>query len=382
VLADAAALERLAAASAVRIDRFEATHFRNLSDGSIEFGPGLNFVVGSNGQGKTNLLEAVYFFRFGRSFRAQVETELILFGESFCRAEVACTFADGRGEEFAFAIERREGRVAKTIKVNGEVLSRRADLAGRFPVVLFGPHDLRVVSGEPEHRRRFFDMIGSMTDPGYLRTAAEYRRVVEQRNAALKGRAPRDEMAAWNEQLVATGAQLVLYRRKLVESIEREMAAQARDLESPFDFTMRYDSSLYDTEISDAAALSRAFHEKLAAVAHEEARRGVTLVGPHRDDVELVRDGHDLRRFGSQGQRRLFAVLLKLAELSYLEAELREPCVLLLDDVFSEFDDSIMAKLQRLLDGERQVFVTSPVPIASARGARVLLVESGRVTNA
>lgn len=366
----------------MRIDRFEATHFRNLSDGSIEFGPGLNLVVGSNGQGKTNLLEAVYFFRFGRSFRAQVETELIRFDASFCRAEVACTFADGRREEFAFVIERREGRAAKTIKVNGEVLARRADLAGRFPVVLFGPNDLRVVSGEPEHRRRFFDMIGSMTDPGYLRTASEYRRVVEQRNAALKGRAPRDEMAAWNEQLVATGAQLVLHRRQLVTSIEREMAAQARDLESPFVFTMRYDSSLYDTGIPDAAALARAFHEKLAAVAHEEARRGVTLVGPHRDDVELVMDGRDLRRFGSQGQRRLFAVLLKLAEMSYLEAELREPCALLLDDIFAEFDGAIMAKLQRLLDGERQVFVTSPVPIASVPGGRVLRVESGRVTTA
>lgn len=366
----------------MRIDRFEAAHFRNLSDGSIEFGPGLNLVVGSNGQGKTNLLEAIYFFRFGRSFRAQVETELIRFSESFCRAEVDCTFADGRREEFTFAIERRDGRAAKTIKVNGEVLARRVDLAGRFPVVLFGPHDLRVVSGEPEHRRRFFDMIGSMTDPGYLRTAAEYRRVVEQRNAALKGRATRDEMAAWNERLAATGVDLTLRRRKLVASIEIEMLAQARDLESPFDFTVRYDSSLRGSEPPGGAALLRAFHEKLAAVAHEEARRGVTLVGPHRDDVELVMDGHDLRRFGSQGQRRLFAVLVKLAEMSYLEAELHEPCALLLDDVFSEFDEAIMAKLQRLLDGERQVFVTSPVPIATASGARVHLVESGRITAA
>jgi DNA replication and repair protein RecF len=364
----------------VRIDRFEATHFRNLSDGGVEFGPGLNLIVGSNGQGKTNLLEAVYFFRFGRSFRAQVETELIRFGESFCRAEVDCTFADGRREAFAFAIERREARAAKTIKINGEVVARRADLAGRFPVVLFGPHDLRVVSGEPEHRRRFFDMIGSMTDPGYLRTAAEYRRVVEQRNAALKGRAPRDEMAAWNEQLVATGTDLVVRRIRLVASIEREMAAQARDLESPFGFTMRYDVALYRAEASDTAALSRAFHEKLGAVAQEEARRGVTLVGPHRDDVELVMDAHDLRRFGSQGQRRLFAVLLKLAEMSYLETELHEPCALLLDDVFAEFDEAIMRKLQRLLDGERQVFVTSPVPIATVAGARVHRVESGRVS--
>jgi DNA replication and repair protein RecF len=366
----------------VRIDRFEAAHFRNLSDGSIEFGPGLNLVVGSNGQGKTNLLEAIYFFRFGRSFRAQVETELIRFNESFCRAEVDCTFADGRREEFAFAIERRDGRAAKTIKVNGEVLPRRADLAGRFPVVLFGPHDLRVVSGEPEHRRRFFDMIGSMTNPGYLRAAAEYRRVVEQRNAALKGRVARDEMAAWNERLASTGVDLVVRRRNLVASIEIEMLAQARDLKSPFDFGMRYDSSLPASEPLDGAALLRAFHEKLAAVAHEEARRGVTLVGPHRDDVELVMDGHDLRRFGSQGQRRLFAVLLKLAEMSYLEAELREPCALLLDDVFSEFDEAIMGKLQRLLDGARQVFVTSPVPIATTSGAQVHRVESGRVTAA
>jgi recombinational DNA repair ATPase RecF len=123
-------------------------------------------------------------------------------------------------------------------------------------------------------------MIGSMTDPGYLRTAAEYRRVVEQRNAALKGRAARDEMAAWNERLAATGVDLTLRRRKLVASIEIEMLAQARDLESPFDFTMRYDSSLHGSEPPGDAALLRAFHEKLAAVAHEEARRGVTSSGP------------------------------------------------------------------------------------------------------
>lgn len=364
----------------MRIDRFEATHFRNLSDGAIEFGPGLNLVVGPNGQGKTNLLEAIYFFRFGRSFRAQVETELVAFDESFCRVEVECAFQDGRHEIFAFAIERKEPRAIKTIKVNGEVLPRRMDLAGRFPVVLFGPHDLRVVSGEPEHRRRFFDMIGAMTDPGYLRTTSEYRRVVEQRNAALKGRASRDEMAAWNERLVVTGTDLVVRRRRLVASIEGEMVAGARELQSPFGFTMRYDSSLIAGEPMDAASLPRVFHDKLAAVANEEVRRGVTLVGPHRDDVELVMDGHDLRRFGSQGQRRLFAVLLKLAEMSYLETELREPCALLLDDVFSEFDEAIMAKLQRLLDGARQVFVTSPMPIESAPGARVHRVEGGRVT--
>ncbi len=367
----------------MRVDRFVSENFRNLSDSEIEFGPGLNLVVGPNGQGKTNLLEAIYFFRFGRSFRAQVDTELIRFDAPFCRVEIDCTFGDARAERFAFSIERRDARAVKTIKVNREVLPRRADLAGRFPAVLFGPHDLRVVSGEPEHRRRFLDMIGTMTDPGYLRIATEYRRVVEQRNAALKARAARDEMAAWNERLVATGAEFIVRRMTLAIAIERETQSQATDLESPFEFAMQYESSLLGEAASasgaDTESLARAFHERLAAIASEEYRRGVTLVGPHRDDLELVMNDHDLRRFGSQGQRRLLAVLLKLAEMSYLERELREPCVLLLDDVFSEFDEAIMAKLQRLLDGARQVFVTSPVPVAAPSRARVLRVEAGHI---
>ena len=360
----------------MRVDRFVSAHYRNLSDGEIEFAPGLNLVVGPNGQGKTNLLEAIYLFRFGRSFRAQVDTELIRLDQPFCRVEVGCAFADERTESFAFAIERREGRGAKTIKINGGVVGRRADLAGRFPAVLFGPHDLRTVSGEPEHRRRYLDMIGTMTDPGYLRTATEYRRVVEQRNAALKARASRDEMAAWNERLVATGADFMVRRHALTAAIERETRSHERDLQSPFEFSMRYESTLP----ADASSIARAFHDRLVSVASEEYRRGVTLVGPHRDDLELVMDGHDLRRFGSQGQRRLLAVLLKLAEMSYLERELREPCVLLLDDVFSEFDEAIMAKLQRLLEGQRQVFVTSPVAVPKSPGARLHRVEAGRIT--
>jgi DNA replication and repair protein RecF len=365
----------------VRVDRFVSTNYRNLCDGEIEFGPGLNVLVGDNGQGKTNLLEAVYFFRFGRSFRAQVDTELIRFDAPFCRVEVQCTFADGRREDFAFSVERREGRAAKAIKVNGEILPRRADLAGRFPAVLFGPHDLRIVSGEPENRRRFLDTIGTMTDPGYLRTTTEYRRVVEQRNAALKARASRDEMAAWNDRLVELGTDFIVRRRALASAMEREMRAQASDLQSPFDFTMGYDSDLF-ADAEDAASLARAFQGKLASIASEEYRRGVTLAGPHRDDVALVMDGHDLRRFGSQGQRRLLAVLLKLAETSYLENELREPCVLLLDDVFSEFDEAIIGKLHRFLDGSRQVFVTSPSNVASDARARVHRVSEGRIASA
>jgi len=374
----------------VRVDRLSSTHFRNLSGEAIEFGPGLNLLYGDNGQGKTNLLEAIYLFRFGRSFRAQNDTELIRFGETFCRVEAACTFADTHTETFAVAIERRGGEgsmhATRTVKVDGQVLARRSDLAGRFPAVLFGPGDLRIASGEPEHRRRFFDMVGAMTDNAYLRAAGEYRRTLEQRNAALKSRASRVEMAAWNERLVESGTEMVTRRRELVAQMEVEMIAHARDLESPFDFAMSYDSAVVDAAAASDAldpetALREAFRTRLEAVAYDELRRGVTLVGPHRDDVEFRLDGHDLRRFGSQGQRRLFAVLLKLAELTHVEVELREPCVLLLDDVFAEFDAAITRRLQRLLDGTRQVFVTSPVTVDAAEGpaSRHYRVTDGRI---
>jgi DNA replication and repair protein RecF len=256
-------------------------------------------------------------------------------------------------------------------------------LAGRFPAVLFGPHDLRVVSGEPEHRRRFLDMIGTMTNPAFLRAAVEYRRVIEQRNAALKARASRGEMVAWNERLVESGTDLIMRRHDLAGAIERETESQANDLGSPFNFSMRYESSLLVEGASeDRASIVQRFHSEVDRRTAEEVRRGVTLVGPHRDDLEMKMDGQDVRKFGSQGQRRLLAVLIKLAEMAYLERELREPCVLLLDDVFSEFDEAIIGKLQRLLEGARQVFVTSPVPAAVAAQAHGLRVEAGRIAPA
>ena len=201
----------------MRVDKLKITNFRNLDPAEIRLNPGVNLFVGKNGQGKTNLLEAVFLFKFGRSFRTHRDAELIRFEEPFCRSEASCGFDDGHSEDIAISIER-SGR--KKISVTGTEMVKQTDLVGRYPVVLFGPHDLRIVSGLPADRRRFVDIVGSMTDTRYIRLLKDYRRILNQRNAALKGRVSRGELDAWNSELVDKGIDLILRRKTVTETLE------------------------------------------------------------------------------------------------------------------------------------------------------------------
>lgn len=375
----------------MHIERLVCTQWRNLADQAIEFSPGVNLLIGENGHGKTNILEAIQFFKFGRSFRTHRDGELIRFGESFCRCETLAVFGSGERDPFAAAIESNGH---KKITISGKAIARVSELVGRFPCVLFGPHDISIVSGEPSLRRRFVDAVGSMTDPAFMQVARDYQRILKQRNAALKARATDSELNAWNEQIIEAGAGLIERRRQLVVNLEREVRARAGELGVRYHFALGYESSLLNEgermaagrEEGDATpALADVFAMKLGVLEAEERRRMTTLAGPHRDDVQLRLDHNDLRKYGSQGQRRLFAILLKLAELSHLERELGEKCTLLLDDVFSEFDHHVTSRLQTLLDGSRQVFVTSPVMLewaGNSGSARVLRVREGHTTAA
>jgi DNA replication and repair protein RecF len=370
----------------VRVDRLETVNFRNLEQTELELAPGVNLFVGENGQGKTNLLEAVYLFKFGRSFRTHRETELIGFDKSYFRIGSTCSYDDGYTEEFSISVERN-GR--KRITVSGGDVPRLSELIGRYPVVLFGPHDLRIVSGSPGERRRFVDIVGSMTSPVYFSLLKDYRRILNQRNAALKARASADERDAWNSELVEKGIDLIVCRQELTTKLEEHLLSHVSDLDVPFRFSLEYNSAIAresaaladNGQVAGPEELKSVFEARLVSLEHEELRRGTTLAGPHRDDVTIGLSGKEVRKYGSQGQRRLLVVLLKLSEMTFLEAENREPCVLLLDDVFSEFDDPITRKLQVVLESGRQVLVTSPVSLdwAASRDVRQFTVENGSI---
>jgi DNA replication and repair protein RecF len=362
----------------LRIEHFSSTQFRNLQHDTVAFSSRVNLIVGRNGQGKTNVLEALQFFQFGRSFRTPRDNELIRFDAPFCRIEVCAQSARTDRDTFAASIERRG---AKRIKVNKQEAARYSEMVGRYPCVLFGPQDLALVSGYPAERRRFVDAIGSMTDQGYLRGLRDYRRVLKQRNAAFKARRTKEALGVWTEELIQKGCAVTRERLAVLEALRTALQPHVQTMHVPFGVELRYESELVDNR-PDEVSFEEQFAAGLAAVELEEIRRGVTLVGPHRDDVKLLADGWDLRRFGSQGQRRLVAVLLRLAELSYLEQRLREPSVLLLDDLFSELDEKTAGELKQLLAGERQVFVTSPVPLVweQAGPAQTFEISDGRIS--
>lgn len=343
----------------MRIRRFTTTHFRNLQHEPIEFSPHVNLLIGGNGHGKTNALEAIYLFKFGRSYRTTRDSEMIRFGEAFCRVEVESEDASGDRHTFAASVERNG---TKKVKLDGEEVPKYSELVGRYPIVVFGPDDLEIVSGYPAERRRFLDMVGSMTDRLYLEDLRAYRRVLSQRNAALKARRSEEAHGVWTEELIRCGCELASRREALVRAISAELEEHARTLEVPNTVVAGYESELIQGRPEEVTCEEQ-FAARLAAVEHEEVRRRTTLVGPHRDDVGLSFAGRDLRRYGSQGQCRLVAILLRLAELTYLERKLGESCVLLLDDLFSELDADISGKLKRYLDGQRQIFVTSPVDV-------------------
>ena len=366
----------------MRIQRLATTHFRNLEHEPISFSPGVNLFVGHNGGGKSNILEALSLFKIGRSFRTHRDTDLVNFSQPFCRIEVTVEKGDASAETFSASIER-DG--TKRIHMDSKEVAKLSELVGLYPCVLFGPQDLELVSGGPAERRGFLDVTGSMTDRTYLEELRGYRRVLGQRNSLLKSAknsGSRGSREVWDEELVRRGCAVIEKRVALVDALFSHLERHVDALGAPYRIEWVYESDILG-DVPEGVTPEEQFTARLADVREEEIRRKTTLIGPHRDDLRIYLDGKDIRRFGSQGQRRLLAVLLRLTELSYVEERLDEPCVLLLDDLLSELDHDASTKLRELLENDHQIFVTSPVALEWGRGTsvpRTYRVENGRVS--
>jgi DNA replication and repair protein RecF len=333
-------------------------NFRNHRRTEIAPGPGLNVIVGSNAQGKTSLLEAVELAATGRSSRALREAEMVTFAEDWARVHVTTQRVERR-EDIDLVLRQElaaptPGRVWREIRING-VPVRPSELYGRLLCVSSSPQDIDVVSGSPQFRRRLMDVLQAQLSPAYYFTAQRYTRALQQRNRLLRGgHATAAALEPWDQQVASLGAAITRRRSDLIARLSTPARAAYQAISGGQEtLAVSYAPNLVGTDESD---LIRAAREAFATQRRAELARGLTLVGPHRDDVTLTVDDKLLRSFGSRGQQLAAALAVRLAERHVLREETGEEPVLLLDDV-------IMA-----LDERRQVQL-----LASARGAQVLL---------
>jgi len=355
------------------LERLKLRHFRNYVTADLELFPGKNVLSGNNGQGKTNVLEAVYLCGTGSSYRTVRDADLITWGESAFYA--ACRFI--RRKEPLVVEVGCTREAGKTVKINGVPQDSAFENICAANTVVFGPDDLRMIKGGPMERRRFLDTeIGAVSE-SYRRDLSAYRRILAQRNAYLKERRydsppagkPDPALDVWDEQLAAAGTRVMLKRAEAIRKLSVLAKVAYRHISPDGTLEMVYRPSVFvnvgaaaktrGEEGDTARRWEEAFHRELEKARPEELARGVTLVGPHRDEVAFVVDGVDMRVFGSQGQQRSVLLAVRLGELEFVKSEVGEDAILLLDDVSSELDPGKRQRLWEYLNDRVQTIVTT-----------------------
>ena len=381
----------------MRLIHLSLYNVRNYVRLALDLPPGVTVLVGDNAQGKTNLLEAIYYLATSRSPHAGSDRELVNWlaveQEPLPYARFVGRVARGEDEiNIEITLTRQannDRRYRKQIRLNG-VPRRAMDLLGQLMVVLFLPDDIALVSGSPGGRRRYLDVMLCQVDPAYCRNLASYNQVVSQRNALLRDLRERGgdpaQLMFWDQRLVEHGAFLIARRQEalialdeLAQTIHSELTGGAEHLR------LRYQPSVEIEGRDGVEAIGRAFGEQLQAQRRREIPAGVTLVGPHRDDVRFVIDDVDASVYGSRGQQRTAALALKLAEVGLMQRETGEYPVLLLDDVLSELDVRRRRFLvQWLGNGPEQAVLTTTdlhaLPATFLHRCQTWQVRMGRLT--
>jgi DNA replication and repair protein RecF len=330
----------------IMLNHISIRDFRNLERVDLDLPPEGAVIVGDNGHGKTNLLEAIYYLQIMRSFRDARDQDITRFDASGFHLAAHAHTPDPH--DIAIGFDRAAKR--KKVSIDGSESRRLSDALGALPSVMFSPRDVDLVSGSPAERRRYLDLVLALTDRRYLHALQHYRANLAHRNAALRmagrrGSINEQEVAVWEPALAEHGSVLIETRARWVEQRASEFSRLANRIGEHGDAQMHYVSPFADAEARHDVLLA-AFDEKRAL----DLRRGITHVGPHRDDLEITLEGRDLRMFGSAGQQRSAAIALRMLEAGTLRAYTGAEPLLLLDDPFAELDIHRSGKILVMLE--------------------------------
>ena len=349
----------------MKINKIYAVNFRNYGSCNLDFSSMINVFYGQNAQGKTNILEAIFYSAFGMSHRTFTEDDLLKIS---CREMAVGVEYESFSGDHDIKIKKYQqlGRSKKEIFLDGTKV-RPKEHYGSLNVVMFSPEDLQLVKGEPSLRRRFFDMQIAQTDPIYYDLLVKYNRVLQQRNKLLKeirdNGGNQHQLEPWNKEFIVLATAIAKKRQLALEKLQAiagEIYASITGNKETL--TIKYELKANNGELlypeSDFSAWEMFYTSKLKERERIDILRGNTGIGPHRDDIVLLLNGMSLKSFGSQGQQRSGALALKLSQLEYVRREIGEFPVLLLDDVMSELDNSRRAQLLLFIDGRVQTFIT------------------------
>ena len=341
-------------------------NFRNYGLCSLQFPAMVNIFYGKNAQGKTNLLEAIFYAAFGMSHRTFQEDDL--FGDGRREIAVKANFTSF-DSDYEIKIKRYEqnGRIKKELLLDN-VNIKAKELYGTLNTVMFSPEDLQLIKGEPQLRRRFFDMQIAQTDKAYYELLVKYNRLLQQRNRLLKeirdNNGDKGQLNLWNNELSASAARIIKKRLAALKEllvidsgIYASIAGGSESMLINYALKTSNDFILQQSDKSESEWQEfylKELHERQAL----DILRGNTSIGPHRDDLFFYVSGKLLKAFGSQGQQRSAALALKLAQLEYVKNNTGEYPVLLLDDVMSELDSERRTHLLKFIDGRVQTFIT------------------------
>ena len=334
----------------MKLNSISILNYRNLADVNISLSPKINCFIGSNGMGKTNLLDAVYYLSFCKSAISPSDNGNIFHDAPFFMLQGTYTGDSGIDNEFSCGLKRGE---KKQFRRDGKVYERLSDHIGYVPLVMVSPADNELIAGGSEERRRFMDVVISQYDKEYLNTLIRYNRALQQRNVLLRGeREPDADMMSLMEEMMVVEALFIHERRKqftdelipIFTSFHNAIVGGGEEV------SLRYRSHLDD---NDLAAL-------LAASRGDDRRLGHTSKGVHRDELVMQLNGYPLKKEGSQGQNKSYLVSLKLAQFDFLRRKGGETPLLLLDDIFDKLDSYRVEQIISLVSGENfgQIFIT------------------------
>jgi DNA replication and repair protein RecF len=365
-------------------------NFRNHSESNFEFGQRANILVGENGQGKTNILEAISYLCLTKSFYSHGDSYVVKIGTDIF--EVEGVFNTERTGDHRVRVAYSDEQKEKIFTINKNHIDPLSSVIGKFPVVICSPEHAPITNQGPIERRRFIDLVISQSSNIYFQHLIEYRKILRNRNkilaeAKFQKTNPTEILEPWNDQLINSGAYLMVSRKKFVDEFERYINSSYQQLvsngESP---RITYESSLPVDKSFTQQDAAKVFASELNRRKEREFQVGTTVVGPHRDELLFTINGLDLRRYASQGQHKTFLVALKIAEFFYLREQCSETPILLLDDIFSELDAMRAANLLEFVGTMSQAFITSTNKDLFERNAtdsesrRMFTINSGAVT--